>query len=176
MTRKPNVGIKMGESLPEVVWPSISRIQIACMAGATEDYNPMYIDEYIAKAEGFGGIFANPLFLLALFEHMLERYHPECNILSLNGTFQRLVRPGDFLTGKGSVSQIQSHEEGYHVDVELWAENQRREIVAKGAATFLHIPASKTLIGSPSKSPKSTIARASLQSAYKIKHANQRTK
>ncbi len=157
MNKNDRLRVKVGDMLPELAWPTISRIQIACMAGATEDYNPMHIDDDFARSEGFGGIFAHPLFTLALFEQLLDYYNPNINVVELSANFQKLVRPGDLLIGKGRIIQIYSENNENRVKAELWAENQKQETVAKGAATFLISP--HRLVSEATK--------AALQHAYK---------
>ena len=45
--------VKVGDELPPLVKPPVDRIQIARYAGASGDYNPLYIDELHAKNSGF---------------------------------------------------------------------------------------------------------------------------
>jgi hypothetical protein len=48
----------------------------------------------------------------------------------------RMVWPGDTLVCKGRVFDRHGHNGHYFVELELWAENQRGELAAKGHATL----------------------------------------
>jgi hypothetical protein len=51
--------------------------------------------------------------------------------------FVKIVWPGDVLTARGRVVDRRFEEGGrYAMDLEVWAENQRGELVVKGLATF----------------------------------------
>jgi hypothetical protein len=51
--------------------------------------------------------------------------------------FVKIVWPGDVLTARGRVVDRRFEENGrYMAEIEVWAENQRGELVVRGAATF----------------------------------------
>ncbi|HEX9290786.1 MAG TPA: MaoC/PaaZ C-terminal domain-containing protein, partial [Anaeromyxobacteraceae bacterium] len=45
--------VKVGDELPPLVKPPVDRTQIARYAGASGDFNPLYVDEHLAKNAGF---------------------------------------------------------------------------------------------------------------------------
>jgi hypothetical protein len=50
--------------------------------------------------------------------------------------FIRLIWPGDTLVCKGRVSDRHGESGRYHIELDVWAENQKGELVLKGSATL----------------------------------------
>src|SRR5512133_759711 len=45
--------VKVGDELPPLVKPPVDRLQVARYVAAAQDWNPLYIDEPLAKNAGF---------------------------------------------------------------------------------------------------------------------------
>jgi len=128
--------LRVGDELPTLIKPAIERVQIARFAGASNDYNPMHVDEIAAKAAGMPSIFAHALMPMAFMGQFLTDWLKGGVINRLAVRFMKLVWPGDVLSCKGRVLSRRRDEQGrYFVDIDLWAENQKGELVLKGHAT-----------------------------------------
>jgi acyl dehydratase len=129
--------IEIGDSLPITERPPISRLQIAQFAAATDEFSPLNLDDELAKNAGFNGVYAPGLMTLGFIEEALKAFASNMRILSLSGTFQRLIWPGDVLSSKGLVlRRYQKHNE-HRIFFSLWCENQNNEIVMRGSAICL---------------------------------------
>jgi acyl dehydratase len=121
--------LRIGDELPTLVKPPIERVQIARFAGASNDFNPMHVDEIHARA-------AHALLPMGFMGQFLTDWLKGGHLTRLAVRFVKLVWPGDSLSCKGRVLARRRDEQGrYYVDVDLWAENQRGELVLKGHAT-----------------------------------------
>jgi acyl dehydratase len=130
-------GVKVGDELPPLVKPPVDRLQIARYVGAAADWNPLYIDEPHAKASGFPSAFAPGLIALGFLGELTSDWVRGARLRKLQGRFVKIVWPGDVLTARGRVSDRRFEPGGvYGIDIEIWAENQRGELVTRGLATF----------------------------------------
>src|SRR5260370_10862199 len=53
----------------------------------------------------------------------------------LSARFVKIVRPGDELPCRGGIAELRKEHGACYADVELWAENQKGELVLRGQAT-----------------------------------------
>lgn len=128
--------LRIGDELPTLVKPPIERVQIARFAGASNDFNPMHVDEMHARAAGMPSVFSHALLPMGFMGQFLTDWLKGGHLTRLAVRFVKLVWPGDSLSCKGRVLARRRDEQGrYYVDVDLWAENQRGELVLKGHAT-----------------------------------------
>ncbi len=128
--------LRIGDELPTLVKPAIERVQIARFAGASNDFNPMHVDEVQARAAGMPSVFAHALLPMGFMGQFLTDWLKGGHLTRLAVRFVKLVWPGDTLACKGRVLARRRDEQGrYYVDVDLWAENQRGELVLKGHST-----------------------------------------
>jgi acyl dehydratase len=129
--------VKVGDELPPLVKPPVDRLQIARYVGAAADWNPLYIDEPHAKAGGFPSAFAPGMIALGFLGELTTDWVRGARLRKLQGRFVKIVWPNDVLTARGRVSDRRFEPGGaYLVDIEIWAENQRGELVTRGLATF----------------------------------------
>jgi acyl dehydratase len=125
--------LRIGDELPTLVKPIIDRVQIARFAGAANDFNPMHVDEIQARAAGMPSVFAHSLLPMSFMAQFLSEWLKGGRLTRLAVRFVKLVWPGDVLSCKGRVLARRRDEQGrYYVDVDLWAENQKGELVLKG--------------------------------------------
>jgi|SRR5579871_2149874 len=151
--------MEVGDSLPKIVRPPISRLQIAQFAAASDEFSPLNLDDEHAKNAGYHSIYAPGLMSLGFVEEALKAFASNMKIVSLKGTFQRLIWPGDTLLAKGLiVRRYQKHDE-HRILFSLWCENQNNDVVMKGAAIGLMFKdvehENRSNLSSPSISQKS---------------------
>lgn len=128
--------LRVGDELPTLIKPAIDRIQIARFAGAANDYDPMHIDETAARASGFPTVFAHALMPMGFMSQFISEWLKGGRMTRLAVRFVKLVWPGDIISCKGRVLARRRDDQGrYFADVDLWAENQRGELVLKGHST-----------------------------------------
>jgi len=129
--------VKLGDELPPLVKPPVDRLQIARYAAAAQDWNPLYIDEPFAKNAGFPSALAPGMIAMGFLAELAVDWVRGARLRKFGARFVKIVWPGDVLTARGRVTDRRFEEGGrYAIDVEVWAENQRGELVVRGTVTF----------------------------------------
>jgi acyl dehydratase len=128
--------IKVGDELPPLVKPPVDRLQITRYLGASGDFNPLHCDEPYARAAGFPGVFAPAMIGMGFVAELATEWVRGARLRRLQSRFVKIIWPGDVLTARGRVAERRFEEGGkYTADIEVWAENQRGELVVRGVAT-----------------------------------------
>ncbi|ABS24606.1 MaoC/PaaZ C-terminal domain-containing protein [Anaeromyxobacter sp. Fw109-5] len=129
--------VKVGDELPPLVKPPVDRLQIARYVGAAQDWNPLYIDEPYAKNSGFPSALAPGMIAMGFLGELVVDWVRGARLRRFSARFVKIVWPGDVLTVRGRVTDRRFEEGGrYAVDIEVWAENQRGELVVRGLTGF----------------------------------------
>jgi acyl dehydratase len=125
--------VKVGDELPPLVKPPVDRVQIARYAGASGDYNPLYVDEQFARNAGFPSALAPGMLAMGFLAELAADWLRGARLRRFQARFVKIVWPGDVLTARGRVADRRFEGGGsYAVDIEVWAENQRGELVTRG--------------------------------------------
>lgn len=127
--------LRVGDDLPPLARPALDRVQIVKYAGASGDWNRLHVDEVYAQALGFRGAFAPGPLALGFMAQLLTGWLKKGQVRRLAGRFVKLVWPGDELTCRGRIAELRKEKGVCSADIELWAENQKGELVLRGQAT-----------------------------------------
>ncbi len=128
--------VKVGDELPPLVKPPVDRIQIARYAGATGDYNPLSVDEQFARNAGFPSALAPGMLAMGFLGELVVDWLRGAPLRRFSARFVKIIWPGDVITSRGRVVDRRFQDGGkYAVDIEVWAENQRGELVVRGTVT-----------------------------------------
>ena len=126
---------KVGDELPPLVKPPVDRLQITRYLGASGDFNPLHCDEPYARAAGFPGIFAPAMIGMGFVSELVTEWVRGARLRRVQARFVKIIWPGDVLTARGRIAERRFEEGGkYTADIEVWAENQRGELVVRGVA------------------------------------------
>lgn len=127
--------LRAGDDLPQLAKPAIDRVQIARYASAAGDFNRLHLDEPYATALGYRGTFAPGALAMGFVSQMLTSWLRRGHVRKLSARFVKIVRPGDELTAHGRIAELRKEKGACFAEVELWAENQKGELVLRGHAT-----------------------------------------
>jgi acyl dehydratase len=128
--------VKVGDELPPLVKPPVDRIQIARYAGASLDFNPLYVDEHFARNSGFPSALAPGMLAMGFLGELAVEWLRGARLRRFSTRFVKIIWPGDVITCRGRVVDRRFEEHGrYVIDIEVWAENQRGELVVRGTVT-----------------------------------------
>ena len=129
-------GVNVGEAIPVLVKPPVTRLQLALFAGASGDHNPIHVDDDAAKAGGLPGVIAHGMIDMAFLGQVLTAWVPQRAIRSFSARFVAMAFPGDVITCSGKI--VDKRREGAEgiVELELAAENQKGEKLLAGKATI----------------------------------------
>ena len=128
--------VKVGDELPPLVKPPVDRSQIARFAGATGDFGPLHVDEPFARNAGFPSVLVPGMLAMAFLGELVTDWLRGARVRRFGARFVKIVWPGDVVTVRGRVADRRFEAGGrYAVDIEVWGENQRGELVVRGAVT-----------------------------------------
>jgi acyl dehydratase len=129
-------GIRVGDELPALAKAPIDRVQLSRYAGASGDFNPVHVDEVYAKSVGMPSVYAPGMLVMGMLGQLISDWARGGQMRRYHVRFIKMVWPGDTVVCKGRVSDRHGEGGRYFVEVELWAENQRGELVMKGNSTI----------------------------------------
>ncbi len=127
---------RIGDEIPAMAKAPIDRVQLARYAGATQDYNPLYVDETYARGLGMHSVLAPSSLGMGFLAQLVTDWARGAQVRRMSARFVRTLWPGDTLVCKGRVSDRHGENGTYHLDLDVWAENQKGELVVKGQVTL----------------------------------------
>ncbi|WIM09376.1 MaoC family dehydratase [Enhydrobacter sp.] len=136
MTTAPRFDqVKVGDALPPLKLPPISRHQLALYCGGSGDHNPIHVDIDFAKKFGFKDVFAHGMLSMAFLGRLVTSWVPQTQVRSLGTRFTSITWVGDVITVSGKVTG--KREEGGQklVDLEVRCTNQNGQDTLQGNAT-----------------------------------------
>ncbi len=127
--------LRVGDDLPPLTKPAIDRVQIVRYAAAAGDFNRLHLDEPYAHQVGFPGLFSPGMLPMAFIGQLLTAWLRRGHVRKMSARFVKIVWPADELTCRGRIGDLRKESGACYADVELWAENQKGELVLRGQAT-----------------------------------------
>jgi len=129
-------GIRVGDELPALAKAPIDRVQLSRYAGASGDFNPVHVDEVYAKSVGMPSVYAPGMLIMGMLGQLISDWARGGQLRRYHVRFIKMVWPGDTVVCKGRVSDRHGEGGRYFVEVDLWAENQKGELVMKGSSAI----------------------------------------
>lgn len=127
--------VHVGDELPSVAKSPLERTQIVRYAAALNDFSPIHVDEVGAKAGGLPSVVAPSGMAMALLGPVINEWATGAHVQKFSARFFRLLWPGDTFVCRGRVFDREGRVGKYLVDLDVWAENQRGELVVRASAT-----------------------------------------
>ena len=134
--------IDKGTPLEGLSVPALTRVTLARFAGATDNYNPLHLDDKVATAAGKASVFAPANLVMSYVGKMVEGHFAGGSLRRFGLRMLKLVWPGDVLTCRGVIIDKRIENKEHLIDADVWADNQRGETVAKGRVIVI-VPAKK---------------------------------
>ena len=104
--------LAIGDTLPALVLPPISRHTLALYCGASGDHNPIHVDIDFARSAGMDDVFAHGMLSAAWLGRLLTDWLPQSAIRSLDIRFAAITQVGEVITCTGRVSEkLERHGE-----------------------------------------------------------------
>jgi acyl dehydratase len=126
--------VKVGESIPSLITPRISRVTLALFAGASGDHNPIHIDLDYARQAGMNDVFAHGMLTMAYLGRLLTNWAPQTALRQFSVRFVAITRLNEQLTCTGHVVERTELTGEEVVRLELAAANEKGEVKATGVA------------------------------------------
>lgn len=124
--------LQVGESLPAVQLPPVSRMDLIKYSGASGDFNPIHTIDDAAKKAGLPGIIAHGMWTMGNLAKLFTDYHEEGFIQDYAVRFTGMVFLDDVITLKAELSERTDDVLIFQVA----AENQDGNAVIKGTVNF----------------------------------------
>ncbi|MBK7858339.1 MAG: MaoC family dehydratase N-terminal domain-containing protein [Archangiaceae bacterium] len=128
--------VRVGDEIPAMAKAPVDRVQLARYAGATGDFHPLHVDEAFAKTLGMPSVYAPSPLGQGFLGQLITDWARGAQIKKFSTKFIRLIWPGDTLVCKGRVSDRHGENGKYAIELDVWAENQKGELVLKGNTTL----------------------------------------
>jgi len=125
-----------GMNLPESK-KIITQANINLYAEASQDFNPIHIDEDFAKKTPLGGTIAHGMLILAYVSQMMSAAFGRSWLAGgkLNVRFKTPARPGDTIVVSGTISRIEKGEGQTLIHCDVLCRNQNGETVITGGTS-----------------------------------------
>ena len=124
-----------GMNLPEIK-KAVTQENINLYAEASQDFNPVHIDEDFAKKTPLGGTIAHGMLILAYVSQMMTTAFGRKWLVGgkLNVRFKAPARPGDTITVSGKISKLEKNDGQTTINCNVLCNNQKGELVITGEA------------------------------------------
>ena len=97
--------LQVGDALPALELPPISRLDLALYCGASGDHNPIHVDTDFAREAGLPDVFAHGMLSASWLGRLLTRWVPQQAIRSLDLRFAAITQVGERITCTATVSE-----------------------------------------------------------------------
>lgn len=126
--------IAVGDALPELALPPVSRTTLALFAGASGDHNAIHIDLDVARAAGMPDVFAQGMLGMAWLGRLLTNWVPQSRLRKFSVRFVGITHLGNAMRCSGHV--VEKLEIGGErcVRIEVRSENQYGQTKIVGEA------------------------------------------
>ena len=95
--------LKVGDEIPALKIPLVSRHTLALYCGASGDHNPIHVDLDYAKSAGLDDVIAHGMLSAGYLARMLTDWVPQSAIRSINNRFTAMTQIGESVTCTGKV-------------------------------------------------------------------------
>ena len=126
--------VAVGDELPPVIMPPVTRATLAIYCGASGDHNPAHVDIDFARASGLDDVIAHGMLVMAYSGRVLTQWVPQSAIRHLDTRFLAVTRIGDAITARARVVEKTEADGARYLRVEISTTNQHGEAKTRGTA------------------------------------------
>ena len=126
--------VAIGDELPPLALPPLTRTTLALYAGASGDHNPMHIDIDFARAAGMPDVFAHGMLSMAWLGRMLTEWVPQRDLREFSVRFTAMTHVGERIVCTGRVVQKLERDGERLVRVSVATANEAGKVKLSGEA------------------------------------------
>jgi len=126
--------VNVGDELPELTKPPITRTTLAYFCGASNDHNPIHVDSDFARAAGMDDVFAHGMLDMAYVGQLLTGWVPQSALRSFEVKFGSIAHLGNAITCRGRVVEKLAVNGEQCVRLKLSATDQHNDVKLTGEA------------------------------------------
>ena len=116
--------VQVGDELPALQLPPVSRTTLALFAGASGDHNPIHIDIDVARRAGMPDVFAQGMLGMAWLGRVITGWVPQSRLRRFDARFQGITHLGNAMRCSGRVVEKLDQDGEHCVRIELSSVNQ----------------------------------------------------
>ena len=127
--------LHVGMNLPEIK-KNITQEKINLYAEASQDFNPIHVDEDFAKKTPLGGTIVHGMLILSHVSQMMTTAFGRSWLTGgkLNIRFKTPARPGDTIAVSGKIYNLVQSDGQICINCDVLCSNQKGETIIKGEA------------------------------------------
>jgi len=126
--------INVGDKLPALKKPPITRTTLALFCGASGDHNPIHVDLDFARASGMDDVFAHGMLSMAYLGQLLSNWVPQKALRSYGVRFASITHVKDEITCTGEVVEKFQEAGENRARLQMQAADQNGDVKLSGQA------------------------------------------
>jgi len=131
--------VSVGDELPALALPPLTRATLALFAGASGDHNPIHTDIDFARAAGMPDVVAHGMLSMAWLGRLLTNWAPQRDLREFSVRFSAMTQVGERIVCTGRVMEKLERDGERLVRVAVATANEAGEIKVSGDA-YLALP------------------------------------
>lgn len=128
--------LAVGDTLPPLTKPAITRTTLALFCGASNDHNPIHVDIDFARRAGMEDVFAHGMLSMAYLGQVLTNWAPQTALRGFGVRFSSIAHLGDEITCTATVTECFTQDGEDRVRLALVAVNQAGDVKLAGDAVI----------------------------------------
>jgi acyl dehydratase len=137
MTQPTFNALNVGDEIPALTTPPVSRHTLALYCGASGDHNPIHVDLDFAKSSGLDDVIAHGMLSAAYLAQMLTNWVPQSALRSFNNRFTAMTQIGDTVSCSGKIVEKFEKDGEKFVRIELYTNTPEAQTIAAEAVVVL---------------------------------------
>lgn len=126
--------VRVGDALPVLELPPLTRLTLALYCGASGDHNPIHVDIDFAREAGMPDVFAHGMLSMAWLSRCVTDWVPQSALRDLQVRFAALTHVGETIRCTGSVTEKFEQDGERRVRLALSTTNQSGVVKLAGEA------------------------------------------
>jgi len=116
--------LQIGDELPALQLPPVTRTMLALFAGASGDHNPIHIDIDVARRSGLPDVFAQGMLGMAWVARLITEWAPQSTLRRIDVRFMGITHLGNAMLCTGRVVERVEYAGESCLRIELQSANQ----------------------------------------------------
>ncbi len=133
---KPWADVKVGDTVPVLALPPVSRLNLALYCGASGDHNPIHVDTDFVRTTGLPDVIAHGMLSMAWLGRLLTNWVPQTAIREYNVRFAAMTQIGEVITCSAEVTDKFEHAGEQRVRLSLTTANADGQVKLSGDAVI----------------------------------------
>ena len=126
--------LAVGDAIPSLTLPPLSRLTLALYCGASGDHNPIHVDSDFARSAGMPDVFAHGMLSMAWLARVLTHWVPQSAIRAYSVRFAAITQVAETITCAGVVTEKFEVDGERRVRLSLTTANAEGQVKLAGDA------------------------------------------